>query len=154
MRIDELSKPQGTWCTHCKPGRGCGIYETRPTVCRTFMCAWLMHSDVGPEWRPDKSKMVLISDGRSRRVLVKCDPGSPQAWRKEPFRSQLNRWSSQAGPRGGEVIVTVGHQMTVIANGHELAVGTVTEQDSFSIDYDPTGKPIRCNVVRPNAASA
>ena len=30
MAIEELAKPVGTWCPHCKPGRGCRIYPDRP----------------------------------------------------------------------------------------------------------------------------
>lgn len=152
MRVKELEKPPGSWCAHCRPGRGCGIYEARPQECRVFLCDWLTHAELGPEWRPDKSKMILMR-AAGARIVVKCDPGFPQAWRKEPYRTLLMRWSAQAGPRGGEVIVTVGHEMTVLANGHELRVGAVGEQDAFSIDYDTTGRPIRCNVGRPTAAA-
>ena len=42
LRIEAFNKPVGTWCAHCAPGRGgCTIYETRPTECREFFCAWL-----------------------------------------------------------------------------------------------------------------
>jgi hypothetical protein len=30
MAVEALGKPAGSWCSHCKPGRGCLIYETRP----------------------------------------------------------------------------------------------------------------------------
>lgn len=41
LRIDELpvKKPQDVACSHlCE--KGCGIYETRPNVCRSWYCGW------------------------------------------------------------------------------------------------------------------
>lgn len=47
VRDENLSKTAFTDCPHLKkdqagPGAGgcCGIYETRPEVCRTFVCMW------------------------------------------------------------------------------------------------------------------
>ena len=28
--IKEFEKPAGVWCRHAVPGKGCGIYESRP----------------------------------------------------------------------------------------------------------------------------
>jgi hypothetical protein len=39
--IEELDKPPGPLCKHCKPGKGCKIYLKRPEVCRDFECEWL-----------------------------------------------------------------------------------------------------------------
>jgi len=56
--IRELAKPPGQWCPHCRPGRGCAIYESRPEECRTFGCLWL--AGYGPDRiRPDRSRVVL-----------------------------------------------------------------------------------------------
>ena len=41
---------------------GCKIYDTRPTTCRSFHCAWLINPELGPEWRPTTVKMVLYYD--------------------------------------------------------------------------------------------
>lgn len=41
MEIEELAKPVGEWCPHCKPGKGCTIYADRPKECADFMCQWL-----------------------------------------------------------------------------------------------------------------
>ena len=40
MGIKAIAKPPGVWCKECIPGKGCGIYETRPEACRTFYCAY------------------------------------------------------------------------------------------------------------------
>src|SRR3982750_1443858 len=56
---DEFSKPAGVTCQHCTP-KGCGIYQTRPAVCRGFQCGWLLLPALDESWRPDRSG-VLIS---------------------------------------------------------------------------------------------
>ena len=56
------TKPPRQWCQHCTPGRGCGIYETRPPICRNYACAWLVGSGLGAAWYPLLSKMVVILD--------------------------------------------------------------------------------------------
>jgi len=78
MAIEELSKPAGQWCRHCKPGSGCQIYDGRPAECRYFNCLWLIDQRFGPHWKPNKSKLVLTTseDG----IEVRCDPTFPDAW--------------------------------------------------------------------------
>jgi hypothetical protein len=49
----QLKKPEGQVCVHCT-GQGCGIYETRPEVCRSFNCAWKRIASMPPETRPDR----------------------------------------------------------------------------------------------------
>lgn len=51
----------GHACRHCRKS-GCGIYKTRPAVCRHFVCGWLQNADQIPhELRPDLSGVVLLS---------------------------------------------------------------------------------------------
>jgi hypothetical protein len=48
IRVDALAKPPGTWCMHCAPGNGgCTIYDSRPTECRSFYCAWMVSPSLG-----------------------------------------------------------------------------------------------------------
>lgn len=54
--------PDGQWCQHCRPGKGCAIYKdpAKPKVCDTFQCLWLGGSfDEGD--RPDRSKLIAVS---------------------------------------------------------------------------------------------
>jgi hypothetical protein len=90
IHVVELNKPHDTWCMHCKPGRGgCSIYADRPPSCQGFQCGWLASKGVvGDEWRPTRSKMIIINeDGPGMRIVV--DPAFPNAWRREPYHSQL-----------------------------------------------------------------
>lgn len=49
----EIQKPAGATCRHCM--NGCTIYDTRPTVCRTYYCGWRQLEIFSEDWRPDKS---------------------------------------------------------------------------------------------------
>lgn len=40
LRVDELGKRAGDDCTHQCGDKGCGIYETRPQICRNYQCLW------------------------------------------------------------------------------------------------------------------
>src|SRR5438477_5505751 len=91
MSIEELAKSAGRWCPSCEPGRGCLIHATRPSECRAFNCLWLIDGRIGEHWKPGRSKLVLTTsqDG----IEIRCDPGFPDAWRKEPFRSEIHNMS-------------------------------------------------------------
>src|SRR5271156_1629072 len=60
MTIDsaELRKPPGVYCPHCLPGTGCGIYERRPSLCRTWHCQWRRSAWIDASLRPDRSGVL------------------------------------------------------------------------------------------------
>lgn len=53
----EIQKLSGSRCRHCS-GSGCSIYETRPSVCRSYYCAWRTVDIFSDDWRPDKSGVL------------------------------------------------------------------------------------------------
>jgi hypothetical protein len=65
IETDQFKKPADVHCPHlCSAG--CGIYETRPSVCRTWYCGWRYMGQLGLEMRPDKSGILLrVQDGPS-----------------------------------------------------------------------------------------
>lgn len=94
LHVIELNKPANEWCPHCKPGRpggGCTIHETRPPICRGFFCGWMLTPNVGDEWYPLRSRMVLSFAplGGIQTVTVTVDPKYPEAWTKPPYYPQL-----------------------------------------------------------------
>jgi hypothetical protein len=88
VAVEGLNKPGDTWCQHCKPGKGgCGIYDSRPPICREFQCGWLMWDNMPDVWFPARSKMVVTN--MEGTTIVTVDPDYPNAWRREPYFSQL-----------------------------------------------------------------
>lgn len=65
--IAELGKPAGVPCQHLVDGK-CGIYDTRPQVCRDFECGWKLDPRFREDERPsDVGVMVMgIPLGRAR----------------------------------------------------------------------------------------
>ncbi|EIP0122968.1 YkgJ family cysteine cluster protein [Vibrio alginolyticus] len=61
LRIQEsdLKKQADVPCPNLKLEGGCSIYAERPSVCRNWHCAWLYMSNLGDEWRPDRSGVIL-----------------------------------------------------------------------------------------------
>jgi hypothetical protein len=123
MAIEELAKPAGTWCQYCKPGRGCLNYSGRPGECRSFSCLWLTDERFGHHWKPNKSKLVLTTseDG----IEIRCDPGFPDAWRREPFRSEIAKLASAGETHDVTVLVIVGQKMTLVTPDREFDLGVV-----------------------------
>jgi hypothetical protein len=106
MAVHELAKPAGVWCQHCDIGAGCRIYAARPEDCRTFYCGWRLDPLMHDAWRPADSRMVVKFE--PNRILVHVDRDRKDAWRREPFQSQIRGWAAAAIRLGGDVIVTDG----------------------------------------------
>ena len=81
LQIDtpELHKKARALCPHLTAS-GCGIYTSRPTVCREFLCGWRLFEELGDDWRPDVSGMLAL-----RKAPVEL----PVAWRSAPYGVHL-----------------------------------------------------------------
>ena len=55
----EIQKYSGILCKNCD-GKGCRIYATRPTPCRTFYCAWRIWPEFNPLARPDRTGVLPL----------------------------------------------------------------------------------------------
>ena len=66
LRVDELRKLGGTACLHQLESGGCGIYATRPSICRAYQCLWL-RGGLGDDDRPDRLGAVIdvVAQGAS-----------------------------------------------------------------------------------------
>ncbi|MBR0869257.1 hypothetical protein JQ633_02720 [Bradyrhizobium tropiciagri] len=145
MAIEELAKPANAWCRHCKPGRGCVIYDDRPAECRSFSCVWLINQLLEDHWRPNKSKLVLTTseDG----IEVRCDPGVPDAWRREPFRSELQQWAISGETVDTTVVVIVGRRMTLVTGEREFDLGIVGPDERIVREFEGT-RVVNATVVK------
>jgi len=133
LGIEELNKPQGQWCTHCVKPRGCAIYDRRPQECRDFACGWLENPALGPEWQPSRSKIVLYLSGNGARLIAHVDPGTPAAWRREPFYAQLKSWARQWIKTGPNVVVRIGSRLVAILPDRDVDLGRVAKGDVIFI---------------------
>jgi uncharacterized protein len=105
LGVPELTDP-AEWCRHCTPGKGCGIYNDRPVLCREFECGWLAN-DGDPQLRPDRIHMVVTGEiADFDAYVIHVDPDYPDAPDRTLAKAML------------ETIVKYGrHQNIVLVTG-------------------------------------
>ena len=161
LAISELEKPRATWCTHCDVTAGCKIHGAHPAECRDFYCGYLTNAALDERWAPTRSKMVLAYDEvHAPRLSVHVDPARPDAWRKEPYYSQIKRWAIAAAAHRGQVIVWQGRSTVAVLPDRDKDLGEVrsdqfiitstrqgpqdTTLDVFVVDgHDPAAQALR-----------
>jgi len=148
MGILEIDKLPGAWCPNCVGGKSCAIYERRPTECRTFNCFYLLNPELTDIWRPNKSKLVLVAGANNITAWV--DPGTPAAWRKEPFYAQLKRWAVAAAPALGQVCVRIGKRAIAILPNEDTDLGLLEDNERVLLQrrHTPAGPVLSALKVR------
>ena len=105
---EDVSKPADEWCKHCRPGcGGCSIYPNRPKICRGFACNWLIDISVPEYWRPTESKIVMhFRKGEDDKIIfnICVDTEFPNAWRQEPYYSDILKFSRKGLEELGEPV--------------------------------------------------
>ncbi len=108
--IPDVGKDDTKWCRHCEIGKGCTIYEHRPTVCRDYVCMWL-HGVGDESYRPDRIG-VLISpralQGEHRWIdILHLWETRPEALRQQKFLTLIHTQANRAVVVACHRIVTV-----------------------------------------------
>ena len=57
--VEHFNKQAGTACENCREGSGCQIYNSRPDVCRNFLCAYAQNENLPEDLRPDKCGIIF-----------------------------------------------------------------------------------------------
>lgn len=127
--IAELEKPANTWCRHSPTRLTCVIHGAHPNVCRDFHCGYLTLSSLGDEWKPSRSRIILVGEMDGRRITALVDPSRPDAWRKSPYHDQLRAWAEAAVPHQGQVVVRVGNRYWMVLPDRDVALGTVGQDE-------------------------
>ena len=150
MAIEALAKPANAWCRHCDPGRGCAIYAERPAECESFACLWLVNDLLDERWKPSRSKLVLTTseDG----IEVRCDPGFPDAWRKQPFADDIRAWAAEGETCDMTVVVIVGQRVVLVTPDREFDLGVVGPDDRIVRELEGT-KVVGAAVVKESEIS-
>lgn len=125
MSIDELEKPEGVWCTYCAVGRGCKIYSERPPSCQAFQCGYLMMPGMGEHWFPARSKMVVTAENEGQ-IVIRADDSRPNAWKSEPFYSELKSMAASLGS-SHQILVRTGGRTIAIVPDRDIDLGIVSD---------------------------
>jgi hypothetical protein len=131
LAVNEISKPPHEWCGHAVEGIGCAIYADRPGACRTFRCLWLGRPELGPEWRPDRSHLVLYLDGS--QLVVNVDPDHKDAWRREPFRAAIRAWAERGLAEGLQIVVKTKRNVVAVLPDREIDLGEVADDEYIKV---------------------
>lgn len=134
IAVADFDKPPGVWCVHCKRGVGCGIYETRPTDCRTFFCEWMLEKGLGPEWKPERAKFALVM-GEGGHLTAFVDPGFPSAWRNAPYYDAFRRLAAER-----VITIRIGTKVIVVLPDREIDLGHVGPDESVHLEPGPNGR--------------
>jgi hypothetical protein len=141
VAVIELDKPPGAWCRHCRPSRGCTIYEARPAGCRDFYCEWMYSEKLGPEWKPDRAKFTLMITPTGH--LAACiDPGFPAAWRQAPYYQALLGWARERAESRTStwpgVDIWIGRRCIILLPDGETDLGIVAADEEVRIECRTT----------------
>lgn len=139
--LPELDKPPGVWCKHCTPGKGCSIHEFAPAQCQQFFCFWMSDATMPDDWRPDKARFVLSVFPLNGFLYGQVDPGSPGAWRKQPYYDRLRAMARTLLAQRRHVIMFSGEEATLVMPDDALPLGKMTAKDNFRIEqsFGPNG---------------
>jgi hypothetical protein len=148
LAIPELGKPKDSWCPKFARGRGCSIYQDRPLSCRTFACHWLLDPRLGPEWKPNKSKMILVAED-DLKLVIYVDAAANQPWRQEPYFSQLTAMADQGLARGAMVLIAQHGRTRLLLPDREVDLGALSPDDSIVLEeaVTPMGRRYEPRVI-------
>jgi hypothetical protein len=139
--VEELAKPIGAWCPHCRQKSGCTIYSARPVSCRTFHCQWLLENGLGPEWKPERAKFALVKSAGGTHLTALVDPGFPSAWRRSPYYENLKKWAVEATQKLPDlwlVDVMIGQRCIVILPDREVDIGILGADELIRLEHAGT----------------
>lgn len=132
----EIAKPSGVWCRHAAPGRGCLTYDARYPSCRSFYCLWMTQQGLGPEWKPERARFVLVSTEEGRRLTACVDPGLPSAWRRSPYYENLKAWAIEGARRSPDlhlVDVQIGQRWIAILPDRDVDLGVLGPDETIRV---------------------
>ncbi len=136
LDIAELEKPRGVWCRHFAKGGGCGVYADRPGVCQAYQCTWTWAGPLDESWRPDRAGFLIHPGRNASDVEIVVDPGRPDAWRREPYYSQIKHWSNRENVSVRRVLVRTRGRVIVVFPEAEIDLGLCESAPNVQAGYE------------------
>ena len=102
---------------------------------------WTVAAALDDKWRPDNASFVIAAN--EMNIYVDVDPAKPDAWRKEPYYSQIKAWSNRNRPRFLTVVVRAPDKSIVIFPETDIVLGPPREGVEIRSGYQmQNGKPV------------
>ena len=124
------------------------VHGERPQECRDFVCLYLISPELGEEWKPSRSKIVLVTEKDGNRIIAKVDPQQPDAWKRRPYYQQLKEWAARSMSFRGQVIAAVGQRMYMIFPDRDVDLGIVDPDDFIVVDEVRTPSGVRWEAAK------
>lgn len=131
--VPVMNKPRNVWCKECKPGKGCGIWETRPQFCRDFFCTYIADTRLGEEWKPNVCKFVMTW-ANPKHLNVTVDPQFPLSYRKEPYYAGLKATAERCMAKDESVIIYSGNNKYLMLPNGEQLIGPREDQIEWYVN--------------------
>jgi len=133
--ILQVGKADGEWCRHCTTRTACDIYDTRPEVCRSYYCVYML-TDLSDDWRPTKCKFMIsaLPDGA---LVITVDKSRPDGWKNAPYIGLTREWAQTR-----RIVVLIGLRALAIYPDHIEELGMIGNGYGLGTIPDPTGRPI------------
>jgi hypothetical protein len=78
--------------------------------------------------------MVITVSNGGRQLELRCDPGYPDAWRRQPYHRKIQEWALAARSRDGSIIVSVGDELTLVAPEGAFPLGEVQDDNGIACE--------------------
>jgi hypothetical protein len=137
--VPDVPKPAGKWCQHCQPGKGCKIYDTRPDTCRKFLCGWLVSPGFGPEWKPERCKLImqLLVVDDVFWVNAYVDEAYPAAWQRADIYKRLKQIAAGNPAVGNKlnlvVRVQIGRRHIIVLPDRDVDAGILSADEELAV---------------------
>ena len=153
LKIAEFEKAPGVWCSHVLKGKGCAIHGhvERPAICHDYHCTWTMADPLDDRWRPDRAGFLLNPGPVDSEIWIVVDSTRPDAWRREPYHSQIKRWSEPSNPTISRVLVLLRGRAIVVFPETDIDLGPPPSDPMPPID---SGYEMRDGRMQPYARYA
>ena len=148
LAIDEINKPKGEHCPNCDLGTGCRIYQKRPQECHDFYCGFLTQETLAEYWYPAISRIVVTFNSSWNRLSAYVDPDWSDAWRGEPYYSDLKQWAASLQPTRGQVVVKIGDRAIVILPDQDVDLGIMADDDLIVTVEVETPSGLKLNALK------
>ncbi len=136
--IDDFEKKAGKLCHNVRSEGGCGVWGLHPKTCQEFKCLWLRHDDMDGRWRPDVAGFVLRLEPNGTTLDIDVDHDRPDAWRQEPYYSQMKKWSEVMPRNEGLVVVYAPEGLYVITPQEDLFLKSPKRGDILETGMEET----------------
>jgi len=139
FNVPEVPTTAGKWCRHCDPGKGCRIHDTRPETCRKFFCGWMVSPGLGPEWKPERSKLIVQLHALNETFWFNAyvDESYPSAWKRPEIYKKLKEIACGNAATGNQmkvvVRVQIGRRQIVILPDQDIDVATVAADEELTV---------------------